>query len=152
MNTKKETPRPFSHIDQRGQGELTRGSENTSVSEKYIPMTGCPRGVLSPPKVNTWEWSAVRTRSVSEGWVMLRAFLTASSRAPISSSALRPLLWWWAWSMRPADRGVGIIPRFFFFFRLNNVSITKDQNDYHYSCTGAYTKLVNFPYIISEVN
>ena len=78
----------------------------------FIPVIGCPLGVFSPPKVNICEWSAVTTIKVSEGDIA-KASETASSNASISSKALLPLLWWWAWSIRPAKLATNKMNTFF---------------------------------------
>lgn len=61
---------------------------------------GFPRGVL-PPKVKTWEWSAVTTVRVSDSLVSWAARWMALSNITVSVNASFATLSWWPWSILP---------------------------------------------------
>lgn len=67
-----------------------------------VPKTGFPLAEC-PPKVKTWEWSAVTTERVSRSLVSSRAFSTAMSKCTASVSAYRALLSWCPWSILPLN-------------------------------------------------
>ena len=68
-----------------------------------IPKMGFPRGVL-PPKVKTWEWSAVTTVRVSDSLVRCAARWMARSNITASVSASLAMPSWWPWSILPRNR------------------------------------------------
>lgn len=70
---------------------------------KVIPKMGFPRGVL-PPKVKTWEWSAVTTVSVSDSLVSCPARSMAASNITVSLRASLAVLSWWPWSILPRNK------------------------------------------------
>lgn len=67
-----------------------------------IPKMGFPRGVL-PPKVKTWEWSAVTTVRVSDSLVRCAARWMARSNITASVSASLAMPSWWPWSILPRN-------------------------------------------------
>lgn len=68
-----------------------------------IPKMGFPLGVL-PPKVKTWEWSAVTTVRVSDSRVSCAARWMARSNITASVSASLAMPSWWPWSILPRNR------------------------------------------------
>lgn len=68
--------------------------------EAYLPKIELPRGVY-PPKVKTWEWSAVTTVSVSSTEVIAPACPMAWSISTASCSACLALPSWCPWSILP---------------------------------------------------
>ena len=75
-----------------------------------LPLTGYPL------MLKACEWSAVTMINVSSSSVISLAVRMASSMATTSSSALRALFSWWAWSMRPPSTSRKN-PCFLFFCR-----------------------------------
>lgn len=69
---------------------------------RIIPKMGFPRGVL-PPKVKTWEWSAVTTVSVSDSLVICAARSIARSNISASVSASFAMPSWCPWSILPRN-------------------------------------------------
>lgn len=65
---------------------------------------GFPRGVL-PPKVKTWEWSAVTTVRVSDSLVSCAARWMALSNITVSVKASLAMPSWWPWSILPRTEG-----------------------------------------------
>lgn len=68
--------------------------------QAHLPKIELPRGVY-PPKVNTWEWSAVTTVSVSSREVMVPASPIAWSISTASCNACLALPSWCPWSILP---------------------------------------------------
>ena len=68
--------------------------------EAYLPKIELPRGVY-PPKVKTWEWSAVTTVSVSSTEVIAPACPMAWSISTASCSACLALPSLCPWSILP---------------------------------------------------
>lgn len=68
-----------------------------------VPKMGFPRGVL-PPKVKTWEWSAVTTVRVSDSLVSCAARWMAWSNITASVKASLAMPSWWPWSILPRNR------------------------------------------------
>lgn len=67
---------------------------------RSLPKMGFPRGVF-PPKVKTWEWSAVTTVRVSDSLVSCAARWMAWSNITASVRASLAMPSWWPWSIRP---------------------------------------------------
>lgn len=65
-----------------------------------VPKMGFPRGVF-PPKVKTWEWSAVTTVRVSDSLVSCAARWMALSNITVSVNASFAMPSWWPWSILP---------------------------------------------------